>query len=242
MTAWPTPPEPIRRIVGAWFLWLLATLLAALLVSQLARLALQRLDAPPLTGGVLAVFAGVAAGQLVWLGAAWRGLRRLPPVPPERRLGGPARLGLVLLCLLAGAALTRLAWPDPAPLPTPQGAAQAAAVLRESQAHPGLALATSLFVLGVMVGLAPLAEELAFRHWLWRRLACRPAATRGLVTGGLWILAHLRGPGGMLALLPLALLLGWARQRSGSPGLCVAMHAAWNCGVAVSASLQAGLG
>ena len=242
MTAQPAPPEPIRRIVVAWLLWLLATLLAALLVSQLARLALQRLGAPPLTGGVLALFAGIAAGQLVWLGAAWCGLRRMPPMPRATRLGGPARLGLVLLCLLAGAGLTRLSSPAPAPLPTPRIAAQAAEVLRESRAHPGLALATSLFVLGVMVGLAPVSEELVFRHWLWRRLEARSAAVRGLLTGGLWILAHLRGPGGMLALLPLALLLGWARQRSGSPGLCVAMHAAWNCGVAVSASRQAGLG
>jgi membrane protease YdiL (CAAX protease family) len=255
-------PDSIWRIIGSCLVWLLVAILALSLATWLADALLRRLGAPPLIGAALASGSGIAIGQLVWLAAAWRGLRRLPPAAPAPGLGWLPGLALVLLCLVGGAGLVHLTWPfpvsqpapssrpdpmpipapKPAPAPGPAAAPSPRAVIREAMAHPGLAALASILTLAVAVVLAPVGEELFFRHWLWRRLGSRSAALRGVATGGLWIASHLRGPLGMLALLPMALLLGWARERSGSPHLGIAMHAAWNCGALMSASLKLGLG
>ncbi|NOG73960.1 CPBP family intramembrane glutamic endopeptidase [Roseicella sp. DB1501] len=253
-------PESVWRIIGSCLAWLLAAILAVSLAMWLAGALLRRLGVPPLIGAALASGSGIAIGQIVWLVAAWRGLRRLPPAAPAPGLGWLPGLALVLLCLVGGAGLVHLTWsfpvsqpapssrpdpmptPVPTPVPGPTAAPSPGTVIREAMAHPGLAALASILSLAVVVVLAPVGEELFFRHWLWRRLGSRSAALRGVATGGLWIASHLRGPLGMLALLPMALLLGWARERSGSPRLGIAMHAAWNCGAVMSASLKLGLG
>jgi hypothetical protein len=98
-----------------------------------------------------------------------------------------------------------------------------AAVFR---AGPGLRLAAFL-VLGL---LAPLAEEMLFRGWLWTAL--RPfwsAFSCSLVTGILWVLTHFgEGTIKMAVLAPIALLLGLARSRSASLRAPVLLHVALN--------------
>ena len=44
-----------------------------------------------------------------------------------------------------------------------------------------------------------------------------------------------------VTLLPLAALLTWARRRTGTPRLGVALHAAWNAGALLGPGLRAAL-
>jgi membrane protease YdiL (CAAX protease family) len=83
----------------------------------------------------------------------------------------------------------------------------------------------SLVLTGVMVCVsAPICEELVFRGYLWA--ACErsgaPRWVAWVVTTLLFTLYHL-DPAQMIGVLPIALVLGWARWRTGSvwPGMVV---------------------
>jgi len=84
------------------------------------------------------------------------------------------------------------------------------------------------------VALAPLAEELFFRGWLWARLRphWRPLAT-GACTGILFMLLHLTG-GWLkpLAVLPTTILLTLARHYGGTVKASLIVHVANNATIA----------
>jgi membrane protease YdiL (CAAX protease family) len=82
----------------------------------------------------------------------------------------------------------------------------------------------------IAIILAPLAEELFFRGWLWTGL-CRnwgPLFT-GLITAAIWLALHLERGGGYVVLLLLpALILTVARQVGRSVRATIPMHAIYN--------------
>jgi membrane protease YdiL (CAAX protease family) len=81
-----------------------------------------------------------------------------------------------------------------------------------------------LLALIVPVIIAPIVEESFFRQWLWRRLEERGLWLTIGLSGAAFLLLHLRGPLGMLSLLPLTLLVSFARAKTGSPRLGMWLH------------------
>ena len=79
------------------------------------------------------------------------------------------------------------------------------------------------------VVLAPLAEELFFRGWLWTALRRRwRAFPTALLTCGFWMVVHLeRGLLLPLFLLPIAVILGFARHFCGIRAAII-LHAIYN--------------
>ncbi|HTI44790.1 MAG TPA: CPBP family intramembrane glutamic endopeptidase [Candidatus Nitrosotalea sp.] len=94
--------------------------------------------------------------------------------------------------------------------------------------------------------LAPVAEEMMFRGWLWTALRRHWGGFLcTFVTGFLWVLTHFaEGPAKMAILAPVALLLGIARQSSASLRGPILLHLALNLtGLAAPFLLRAtGLG
>lgn len=93
-------------------------------------------------------------------------------------------------------------------------------------------LALYLFALVV---LAPVAEELLFRGWLWSALrrSWGPWPT-ALVTGGLfWLLHAAYRPKDFLLVLPIAIILTVVRQFTGSIRGTILLHALQDGGAAV---------
>lgn len=86
---------------------------------------------------------------------------------------------------------------------------------------------TAFLVFGL---LAPLAEEMLFRGWLWTGLRRSwPGFACTVATGLIWILTHFaEGPVKMAILAPVALLLGLARQSSASWRGPLLLHLALN--------------
>jgi membrane protease YdiL (CAAX protease family) len=82
----------------------------------------------------------------------------------------------------------------------------------------------------VFIILAPLAEELFFRGWLWTGLRKHwGVLPTGLVTAVLWLLPHLgRGIGAVVLLLFPALILTIARQVGKSVRATIFIHAIYN--------------
>jgi membrane protease YdiL (CAAX protease family) len=78
--------------------------------------------------------------------------------------------------------------------------------------------------------LAPIAEEMMFRGWLWTSLRQSwPGFACTLVTGLLWLLTHAaEGPTKIAILAPVALLLGLMRQHSASLRAPILLHLALN--------------
>ncbi|MDQ2078930.1 type II CAAX endopeptidase family protein [Xanthobacteraceae bacterium Astr-EGSB] len=84
------------------------------------------------------------------------------------------------------------------------------------------------FAIGA-VTLAPLAEELFYRGWLWKGLRQHwRAFPTSLLTGGFWLLAHIeRGILLLGMLLPVAVLLGLTRHFCGIRAAII-VHALYN--------------
>jgi membrane protease YdiL (CAAX protease family) len=82
----------------------------------------------------------------------------------------------------------------------------------------------------LIAGLAPIAEELFFRGWMWTALrrywTVWPTA---LCTGGIWLALHaLEGAVRVPILLPAAILLSLARHYGGSVRASIPVHIANN--------------
>ena len=93
---------------------------------------------------------------------------------------------------------------------------------------------TDFMLLGALVGkvviLAPITEELLFRGWIYTALRARwPFAPSFLVTAAAFAAIHWEADHRhMLGVLPLALAVGLLRERSGSIRPTIALHAAYN--------------
>ena len=85
-------------------------------------------------------------------------------------------------------------------------------------------------LVGNLVVLAPIAEELVFRGWIYtalrRRLSFWPSylATVVMFAGIHWDASHVR----IVQVLPLAAALGLLRERAGSIKPTIALHAVYN--------------
>jgi uncharacterized protein len=104
--------------------------------------------------------------------------------------------------------------------------------------------APALFIVTLLlaVAVAPVAEELFFRGWLWTALLrCWGVWPSALCTGGLWLAMHaLDSPVRALILLPATILLSLARYYCGSVRASLLVHVANNAAASV-AQLLAGL-
>lgn len=89
----------------------------------------------------------------------------------------------------------------------------------------------------LVVVLAPIAEELLFRGWLFTALRWRCGFRWALwVTAVLFAIAHWESSHlYALAILPMGLALGWLRERTGSTRATILFHGLYNlAGLAVS--------
>ena len=81
----------------------------------------------------------------------------------------------------------------------------------------------------LVVGAAPITEELFFRGFMFAGLRRRlPFAAAAAISAGLWGLFHYTGPGTLGVVLQLAafgIILGWLYERTGSIWPPIAVHA-----------------
>jgi len=218
------PPGP-WRVLGIGFAWLLAAGAAQSAAGFLAGVVVGFHNgvSPGTPTWVLPSAAmrigAVAVFQLALLWIAWR--RRVP-----LGLGlAPIRRGIVLLALVLALLPAVTGWLI---ILTPIRTGMVAAALTPAAFGRAAAATGPIDLAGVLIFgvLAPWAEELFFRGWLWPQLRSGwgPAATAA-GTSALWLLAH--APEGLLrvaALLPLALALSVARVACGSTWASLALH------------------
>jgi membrane protease YdiL (CAAX protease family) len=111
---------------------------------------------------------------------------------------------------------------------TGTGAMFGAPVARHATLSPSLLAVGIVLWLATVVVLAPVAEELLMRGFVFARGLTRagPVLTI-LTTAGLFAGAHINGFGlaRPVSLLPLALILGWLRWRGGRLWPCILLHA-----------------
>ena len=87
----------------------------------------------------------------------------------------------------------------------------------------------------VAVVVAPVAEEIVFRGFLFRGLTGHSQIIASFTTSLVWALTHIGMAWSMkLQVVLLGLLLGWMRWRSGSVVLPMLMHGLWNLSVMLS--------
>lgn len=222
----PLPPRPPRLFLQAG-IWIAAALAAAVTVAVLLDLSQARhLASPQLTEPrIVTLLTTTALGAVLLLGARQqaRSIGR-----GDIRLGlgaGPIRRPLLLLLLAVLTVFVPPAWILALrPLLHPQH--QAEGVTEMVRASTSLGPAIQLTTWFVMVALAPLAEELFFRGWLWTGLRRRwslPAVVVG--TSLPWLALHM--PDGALRplfLLPAALLFSLARQCCGGVWASLTLH------------------
>jgi uncharacterized protein len=222
----PTPPPPSGEggpTDAAWgpartigylvaFLVLLSLEAAAVAAfdpdidSLTARLALQALLAVTL---IAVAFAAARPGPGLFAPASALGLRR----PPGRWIG-PTLIAYLayIACALVIAALLAPEQED---------------VTRELGGHEG---ALGTIVAGILiVGAAPLTEEIFFRGFLFAGLRRSvPFVAAGLISGAIWGLFHYTGEGSWGVVLQLAVFgvaLAWLYERTGSIWPTIAVHA-----------------
>jgi membrane protease YdiL (CAAX protease family) len=94
---------------------------------------------------------------------------------------------------------------------------------------PEHVLPTALFLILAVV-MAPLAEELLFRGWIFTALRARRSAFAAIVlSAAVFAAAHNESSHlYALAVFPVGLALGWVRERTGSIGATVLVHGSYN--------------
>jgi membrane protease YdiL (CAAX protease family) len=98
----------------------------------------------------------------------------------------------------------------------------------------------ALVLVTLIVAIAPLIEEFAFRGWMQRPLERRLGPGRAIAATALvFALAHLQ-PGGIPIRLAGGAALGYAVWATGSIWAGVALHVGWNSGVLLFGVLFSG--
>ena len=108
-------------------------------------------------------------------------------------------------------------------------------------ASPG----TVALLLGLVVVLAPVAEELFFRGWLWEASRRRGNAvvTTACLTAIPWLLLHgIESPGRILVLIPAAVIFSFARQMGGGVLASLTVHVTNNTTAVVIQAIAAQFG
>jgi membrane protease YdiL (CAAX protease family) len=232
---------------------LLGWFLVQVLCAEAARLVFPSIHAPEI-GGILRVasaeplaHAQVAAAGIGGLAVAgWIVLLPVLHAQPLTALGigtgsllrGACQGVLVYAVALPGLVAAMVLWLGLLLLIGIDAPRQPAAeLLRESIGTWGLPV-----VLAMVVGVAPIAEELLFRGLLHRSLARRFGVPFGVICSSLLFGAvHAN----LLAFVPVSLLgavLALEMERTGSIWSCIALHAAFNAGHTALMLLGAGLG
>jgi membrane protease YdiL (CAAX protease family) len=170
------------------------------------------------------LLAGLVIATVRWQdGSAWR--RTLALAPASSGSGDAARPGLPpsrLAVILLVWPLIHLTWVT--------GSAELfhVPIGRHTGLSPGLSAWVAGIWLGYVLVLAPIAEELLMRGLVYARARTLLSPVGTIVfTALLFALAHLTpaGFGRPLSLVPLALMLGWLRWRSGRLWPCILLHA-----------------
>ena len=221
-----TPPEDKSLATTIWslLLWLglfLVTQVFAIGLSGEFLKTILGLDA--VAAGTNAILCGAIASYAVLFVVARRDAILFPAVPRKGGLGVAAKGLLITTAILlpfAVLGLRKLLFgidlqPGPSPI----------ALAKQFQGFDVFVF-WSLFILwqGVFIIIAPIVEESFFRQWLWRRLEERGLWLTIGLSGAAFLLIHLRGALGMLSLLPLTLLVSFARAKTGSPRLGMWLH------------------
>ena len=140
----------------------------------------------------------------------------LRPFAPRDLLLG---LGCLLVCALGVDLIARLA-----------GHVIVPAFVFDTLKSAAAAHALPLFLAAVAL-VAPLTEELTVRGFLYRGFAASRLGPAGaiLLTSALWASIHVQYDWFFIGeVFALGLILGWMRYRSGSTGLTVILHGAYN--------------
>jgi membrane protease YdiL (CAAX protease family) len=220
------PPEDNSLATTIWslILWL-----GLFLITQACTIAIGIILLKNIAGfdavaaGNIAILCGAIVSYIFLFVVARRDANSFPAVQKEGGLGATAKGLLIFTAVLlpfAVLSLRKLLFGlDLQPGPSPIALAQ------QFQGFDVFVF-WSLFILSqsVFVIIAPIVEERFFRQWLWRRLEDRGLWLTVGLSGAAFLLIHLRGPLGMLSLLPLTLLVSFARAKTGSPKLGMWLH------------------
>lgn len=217
-------PRLRRRLLWQALLWSLAAAIAASMTGFFVGFVMGAVGAKAwLTADQVTTLyyaAGLTGAGAMLLYAARR--NALISGEGDLRLGlGDASMGRVWLVVLL-AILVAL-----------YGGFISYALFRRPGALEGLATVgwplSFLLTAGVVL-LAPLAEELFFRGWLWtamRKYWSAPLVM--LTTGGFWLILHLpEGLNRVVLLVPVAICIGLTRHFCGSVRASYAIHLTYN--------------
>jgi len=173
--------------------------------------------------GNIAILCGAIASYALLFVVARRDASLFPSVRKEENLGVAAKSFFILTAILLPFVVLGLRklffgidlQPGPSPI----------ALAQQFQGFDVL-IFWGFYILSqsVFIIIAPIVEESFFRQWLWRRLEERGLWLTLGITGAAFLLIHLRGPLGMLSLLPLTLLVSIARAKTGSPQFGMWLH------------------
>jgi membrane protease YdiL (CAAX protease family) len=221
------PPEGPWKLLGLALAWMLAasaaTLLGGFIIGFIVAMYQAARNLPVAVDPDVVAIAGTVGLQIVLLWAAWR---RARVVGQGSRVTGAgldglrrrwllAPLGGVLVVYFACLLLIVIRHPSSRP---------GVETLLSHFGTSGTPLRVVLIVLGV--GLAPFAEELFFRGWLWTGLRrfWGPVPVMAC-TGLLWLAMHLSdGLTRPLFLIPAAVTFGIARHFCGSVRASMILH------------------
>ena len=221
--------KPAEDTSLATTIWSLILWLGLFLVAQVFAIGLSGeflktiLGLDAVAAGNIAILCGAIASYALLFVVARRDAILFPAARKEGNLGVAAKSLLILTAILlpfAVLGLRKLLFGlDLRPGPSPIALAQQFQGFDVFIFWGFYILSQSVFVI-----IAPIVEESFFRQWLWRRLEDRGLWLTISLSGAAFLLIHLRGPLGMLSLLPLTLLVSFARAKTGSASLGMWLH------------------
>jgi membrane protease YdiL (CAAX protease family) len=185
--------------------------------------------------GFLLAFVTIVAAP-AWIGVAalaarWRGwpVRDYLALVPPRRSEIAFGIACLAVLLIASDALNYLTGRDVVP-----------AFMIEAYKSARAAGSLVLFFIAVVIA-APIAEEIAFRGFLFRGLSASWLGVSGtlIATSAAWAAMHVQYDWFTLGqIFCIGLLLGWLRWASGSTLLTIALHILANLTACIQAAIK----